>query len=201
MKKCVYVFRITGTDYYKIGFTVKDVNRRLQAMKMYNPNSIEIFCLIKTSDPAKLEKELHGKFNKNRMNGEFFKLSSEDLEILKQYMNKDYIDFMNECHLIYQHGAIKLSQIRNLLIRTKKMEERVENGKFDYSVFIPQIKKSFKDQVFATSTEIFDKMFDYFSNEEMSEVSKRGFGIMLSETFVRKVKKINGKTKRVYVIE
>lgn len=78
-----YVYLIqSSTGYYKIGRT-SNPNDRMKTFNVKLPFEVEYTCVIETPDMFKLERELHQRFAKNRVNGEWFALSSEDVEYIK----------------------------------------------------------------------------------------------------------------------
>lgn len=79
-----YVY-VIGSDinHYKIGIS-KTPQKRLQTLKTANPGQL---CIVHTfiADPAeKAEAELHQRFAANRLNGEWFALTEEQIAQLKQ---------------------------------------------------------------------------------------------------------------------
>lgn len=92
----VYVF--TSADYkrdntYKIGSTM-DVRARLSTLNTgYAYSDQAMYCLHQwevflKNDYKDVEKYIHGEFENKRLEGEFFKLSSNDLKKLQQLMDK-----------------------------------------------------------------------------------------------------------------
>lgn len=81
----VYLMRAGDTQYYKIGRTKRDPQKRKNELNgTLAPFEIKLVCQIKTDDSAKLEKELHEKYKGNRERGEWFNLEPSQLfEIMK----------------------------------------------------------------------------------------------------------------------
>lgn len=68
--KCTYVYLIEAGDIFKIGFS-NNPEKRLYGIQTSNPHICKI--LYKIADPiGSLEKDLHTKFEKFRLNGEWF---------------------------------------------------------------------------------------------------------------------------------
>lgn len=85
-KKCiVYVMRDTVRGFHKIGIT-KSLSSRLSQLKTANP-AIEIVTHYNGIDTD--EKHLHSVFKEmgKHIDGEWFELDSEDLELISEYFN------------------------------------------------------------------------------------------------------------------
>lgn len=76
-----YLFKAGGA--YKIGVT-QDIPQRIRALQTGNPHPIVLVCFMITIVGA-VEKELHKHFNPDRMQGEWFALSSEDVARIKEW--------------------------------------------------------------------------------------------------------------------
>jgi hypothetical protein len=82
VSKSGYVYLIkASTGAYKIGMS-KDPNSRIATFKTL-PFDVELLALIQTDNMHELEKELHERFADKRRQGEWFNLSSEDVEYIK----------------------------------------------------------------------------------------------------------------------
>lgn len=78
-----YVYLIQSpTGHYKIGRTKNPFNR-MRTFEVKLPFEIEYVCLLSTTNMYELETRLHRQFADKRVNGEWFTLSSEDVEIIK----------------------------------------------------------------------------------------------------------------------
>lgn len=83
----VYLLRsISG--HYKIGHAADPANR-LRTFNVKLPFEVEFECIIKTSDMRKLESDFHMKFQHRRVNGEWFSLSSADVEYIKAFSDHE----------------------------------------------------------------------------------------------------------------
>lgn len=74
--------------YYKIGFS-SNVNRRFETLNKATPDSLKLIHVIKTWQYRDVEKYLHDKFEHKRYDGEWFKLSDEDVDYIKSYWRED----------------------------------------------------------------------------------------------------------------
>lgn len=78
----VYLLQQVNGAHYKIGHT-KDPESRNKTFGIQLPFAVEFICLIKSEDMTMLEAELHQRFAEQRVNGEWFALSPEDIEYIK----------------------------------------------------------------------------------------------------------------------
>jgi len=77
-----YVYILEGGGYYKIGSTTK-LNDRLTRLSTLMPFCISLMCSIGTEDMFGLETTLHRRFAEKHTNGEWFQLTPEDIEYIK----------------------------------------------------------------------------------------------------------------------
>ena len=82
----VYVISadIDGKKRYKIGYTKREVYKRLKELKTSNSANLEIELVIESKWATKIEKELHRRFKDFKINGEWFNLNEEDMETIRQ---------------------------------------------------------------------------------------------------------------------
>jgi len=86
----VYILR-SSSGYYKIGRT-KNPDDRLKTFSVKLPFEVEYEHVIATDDMVELEKAFHMLFEKKRVEGEWFDLNAEDIEILKLSDTHEYYD-------------------------------------------------------------------------------------------------------------
>src|SRR5690242_18538642 len=67
---------------YKIGKSVNPKSR-FQTFKLSLPFEVEYVCVIQTNRMSDLERELHERFASKKINGEWFDLSTEDVQYIK----------------------------------------------------------------------------------------------------------------------
>lgn len=80
----VYVIRdIDVTGFYKIGRT-NDPYVRLSAFEVKLPFQIEIVTVLSCNNAMLMEKQLHDRYALKRVRGEWFQLSDEDVQSIKQ---------------------------------------------------------------------------------------------------------------------
>ena len=76
--RVVYLVGNKPERKYKIGVTT-DINQRLRGLSTASPIKIELITVWFYEGYRKLEKYLHTQFHANRLNGEWFQLSEEDI--------------------------------------------------------------------------------------------------------------------------
>ena len=79
-----YIYFAEKDGHVKIGRTSKTPNERIEDLSSNLPVPIELLHAIKSHDTDKHEKEFHAYFAKSRVKGEWFKLTKEDIEIIKE---------------------------------------------------------------------------------------------------------------------
>jgi hypothetical protein len=77
----VYLLQM-GT-HYKIGRT-ENIERRIREMSIAMPESATLIHAIRTDDPAGIEAYWHRRFQEHRVNGEWFRLTGDDLRAFRR---------------------------------------------------------------------------------------------------------------------
>ena len=112
-----YIYLMESQGKYKIG-RAKNVERRLMDARAFDPK-IELIHTIKTSDNVLFERKLHEHFKNQRVDGEWFNLSKEDVK---------YICSLNYINDISFRNFPKLSE--TFCTEEKRLEEiRIEEDK------------------------------------------------------------------------
>lgn len=86
-KKPTDIYLISDGTLVKIGIS-SDVFNRIKQLQTGNGNSLTILFQQRISRPAMLEMFLHNSFSGNRMNGEWFDLSEEQIKLCKRIINQ-----------------------------------------------------------------------------------------------------------------
>ena len=81
----VYLIHAVETDFYKIGIAL-DISSRLSKLQVGCPFELVVIWSKSFVDAGKTEKLLHLTFKDCRVRGEWFKLRSEDLEVVKRLL-------------------------------------------------------------------------------------------------------------------
>lgn len=79
MGEFVYFFREHGTQNFKIGKTYSDINSRISALQIGNSRKITLFGYLLCDDCLEVENKFHKRFDKNRIQGEWFDISESEL--------------------------------------------------------------------------------------------------------------------------
>lgn len=78
-----YVYLLQSpTGAYKIGRS-RDPQSRLRTFQVKLPFEVSYVAVIQSENMYSLERELHNRFEQQRVNGEWFNLSPEDVEYIK----------------------------------------------------------------------------------------------------------------------
>ena len=81
----LYVLRLRGTDFVKIGFTTKPIEKRLAQIRTYCPAPIEI--VVAGDGSREMERAHHRRLRQWHSHGEWFKLTRD---VMYQILAEDY---------------------------------------------------------------------------------------------------------------
>ncbi len=98
---CVYFFKHVGLTPVKIGFSSNESPiGRFEQFKTYAPYGAELIGFIRTSEPTRLESLLHAKHASQRLIGEWFEISIEQVKNdIKLFSNISDIEDKNNFEL------------------------------------------------------------------------------------------------------
>lgn len=85
----VYIIKKNDENIVKIGMS-KNYSERTKQISTKLPFEVETVKVFKTKDMYSLERKLHDIYKEKRLNGEWFELSNEDLEYIKNGMGLNY---------------------------------------------------------------------------------------------------------------
>jgi len=75
----VYVIKCKGFDLYKIGISKIDVPNRLSNLQSGNPFELEVVRVFYSNHYSLLEHEIHERYSKYRVRGEWFEFNDAEL--------------------------------------------------------------------------------------------------------------------------
>jgi len=84
------VYVLKSKNVYKIGST-KDFNLRIKRYITENPFGVNIVLQGRVKNYREIEKKLQQKFGNKRVQGEWFKLSKEDIKYIKNYLKNEMV--------------------------------------------------------------------------------------------------------------
>jgi len=89
---CVYIIQLGETDIYKIGFSI-DPQKRIKQLQRKSPIPLNLLWWNFGHDYKSIEKYLHHRFREQRVQGEWFQLSTEDILWITETYPLQYYGF------------------------------------------------------------------------------------------------------------
>ena len=86
----VYLIGIPEESRYKIGYTNRSIDNRVNEIQTGNPKKIEVLEIFETEHHIKVESWMHKIHHQKRMEGEWFELTDEDVKNFKQDCQKGH---------------------------------------------------------------------------------------------------------------
>lgn len=112
----IYLIKDERTNYTKIGWTT-DVQRRLRQLHrepVLLPEPHKFTLIQAWKAPRKIEVELHREYSAQRVRGEWFDLSEQDIEDIEEwfYWEYDRLDGFNGFRDYCRHFTLRILQGR-----------------------------------------------------------------------------------------
>lgn len=79
---------IEGKNLYKIGYTKREVEKRIKEFKTGNASSFYIVDSFQSKWGTKIEAQLHRHYKSKKISGEWFDLTKEDINSFKNSCEK-----------------------------------------------------------------------------------------------------------------
>lgn len=73
------IYLISDGEFFKIGRTKKDVNKRLKELQTGNPSSLQIIHSVQVKNASSVESIMHRKYDYCKQINEWFDLTSENV--------------------------------------------------------------------------------------------------------------------------
>jgi hypothetical protein len=86
----VYLIGIPEESRYKIGYTNRSIDNRVNEIQTGNAKKIEVLEIFETEHHIKVESWMHKIHRQKRMEGEWFELTDEDVKHFKQDCQKGH---------------------------------------------------------------------------------------------------------------
>ncbi len=99
----VYLLNMIDTDYYKIGVTKRDVNKRMKQLQTGCPDEIILIKQFDCEHYRKVEGWLHKQHASKRVEGEWFVLEDSDIHLFESDCQRisDTIQLLIESNPFY----------------------------------------------------------------------------------------------------
>lgn len=197
MKKTFYIFKINGTNLYKIGITeTPTANELFSYFNLSHPNGALLYCQSYSKDSENIHAKISIAF-KNVGNDILEIDNTTLLNELINYRENELLSFYQE-HII--SSGVTMEQLKDALLRVNSLSLSKSYGSYEKG---PEIIKYLEDNYvgsidFATNTEIHN---DLISNEVIDVYyDQRTLGRVLKLRFLQKLKTFDGDKKRVYLM-
>ncbi|QHB39647.1 nuclease [Flavobacterium phage vB_FspS_mymlan6-2] len=176
-KGCVYFFRHIGLTPIKIGYSENESPyKRFEQFKTYAPFGAELIGFIRTTRAKELETELHNKYSRDRIKGEWFEITKEETEkCISFYSNLEDIEEMNNFQVFWAKSFIKKNNSEDVTFKFINLFLHEYNNNCDI--------------VILNQKEIADLL-----NVEKSDISL----FMKDKNYDLKTYKVNGISKKGY---
>lgn len=84
---------IEGKNLYKIGYTRREIEKRIKEFKTGNASSFYIVDSFQSEWGTKIESRLHRVFNHKKISGEWFDLDENDIKEFSKICNSLHSNF------------------------------------------------------------------------------------------------------------
>jgi hypothetical protein len=103
------VYLMKSRELYKIGISI-EVDKRVKQLTSIIPFGVELIHVIPVNDYERLEQALHMYYQRKRVNGEWFELSEDDVNLIKS-LDSNWWDRLypksQKPHKVYQQQRLE----------------------------------------------------------------------------------------------
>lgn len=201
MKGYVYFFRHVESPYVKIGYTNgESVANRFMSFKTYAPLGATIDAVIESGNAKLLETELHVKYASKRVYGEFFQMTTEEVNAIRiKHEGNELIDLRNAVEIfVSQASNDDMTRLKRLLVSFSPSAETNNSDAIQQQV-LDAVSARFIGTRFTTSdvqnllADTIDDIQDLPSLKQIGQVLKMHYR---SKSF-----RVNGYVKKMYYTE
>lgn len=125
----VYFLGSEEHDYVKIG-RATNLDARVNTLAIQLPYRVELLHTVECADEVRTEAEYHRRFAGKRLNGEWFKLSGEDMERVRTvgYVDRGSREWSSRTKAMNDDSAVTLENLRRAIggMQTLEDVDRVE---------------------------------------------------------------------------
>lgn len=92
------IYLITDGEFFKIGRTKKDVDKRLRELQTGNSSELQVLYSVKVKNASQVEATMHRKYNHCKQINEWFDLSSDNISSFEKdcLLIDNNIEFIRE---------------------------------------------------------------------------------------------------------
>ena len=179
-KGCVYFFKHVGLSPIKIGYSKNESPiKRFEQFKTYAPFGAELVGFIMSSSPKDLETQLHDKYSRDRIKGEWFEINEEEaIKCINFYSNLEDIEEKNSFQIEWAKKKMPINEKANVFIPNFS------------DTFSFEFKKEFK-KVFLNQTEISNYLK---CNKSLIRM------FFIQENIKQTTQRVDGKVKSCYAL-
>lgn len=147
----VYLLKVRNeSNLYKIGRS-RVPHNRLKTFNVKLPFPVELIALIKTDNMYSLEKMLHRRFDHKRSEGEFFYLTTEDVQSICALQGNTL------------NGNPDIPTARRSQASTNQIQaenERLRKRNLELEADMEALKESFSKAMYAAQREVYENRFE-----------------------------------------
>lgn len=122
----LYLINETDTDHYKIGISTNHPNRRKNNLQTGNSTKLMVYKFWSITGPE-VEKRLHQWFKPMHLNGEWFKLTNDDIHRIDTYLTN--LEQPKKVSIDYNYGKMYMSKLLSKKLQLTKYNRDINHDK------------------------------------------------------------------------